>query len=139
LEGSCVDCGNVRIPKVAPDLAHDGIYRAVREVLAAGVTPVICGGDHSISISAANALSDHIGAGKRMGYMHFGAQLDMADRWASETNTRPCTLARVSELPNVHSENIAHIGARDSLNSKDHVDLAKHPSNSRIHFSKVIY
>ncbi|MDH3689651.1 MAG: arginase family protein, partial [Gammaproteobacteria bacterium] len=61
LQGSCVDCGNVRIPKVVPKLAHDRIYRAVREVLAAGVVPIICGGDHSISIAAAKALSDHIG------------------------------------------------------------------------------
>ncbi len=124
LQGSCVDCGNVRIPKVVPELAHDRIYRAVREVLAAGVVPVICGGDHSISISATRALSDHIGENKRIGYMHFGAQLDMADSWAGEKNTSPCTLARVSEIANIHPENIAHIGARNSLNPKDHIDLA---------------
>ncbi|MDH3673055.1 MAG: arginase family protein, partial [Gammaproteobacteria bacterium] len=59
-----------------------------------------------------------------MGYLHFGAQLDMADRWAGEKNTSPCTLARVTELPNVGAENVAHVGARNSLNPKDHVDLA---------------
>ncbi|MFC1680496.1 agmatinase family protein [Pseudomonadota bacterium] len=125
LSGSCVDCGNVRIPKVVPELAHDRIYRAIREVLAAGVIPVICGGDHSISIPAAKALSDHIGAGKTMGYMHLGAQLDMADQWAGERTSSPCTLARISELPNVNAKNIAHVGARNSLNPKDHVDLAR--------------
>jgi agmatinase len=124
LEGSCVDCGNVRVPKVMPELAQDRIYRAVREVLAAGVIPVICGGDHSISIPAAKALSDHIGVEKKMGYMHLGAQLDMADSWAGEKKSSPCTLARISELPNVHADNIAHVGARKSLNPKDHIDLA---------------
>ena len=29
LEGTCVDCGNVRIPKVSPHLAHERIYNAV--------------------------------------------------------------------------------------------------------------
>ena len=61
LEGHCVDCGNVRIPKVSPELAHERIYRAVREVLRSGLIPIICGGDHSISIPASRALSDHIG------------------------------------------------------------------------------
>lgn len=125
LSGSCVDCGNVRIPKVMPELAHERIYRAVREILAADVVPVICGGDHSISISASKALSDHIGESKKMGYLHFGAQLDMADSWAGEKNTSPCSLARITELPNLSVDNVAHIGARNSMNPKDHIDLAK--------------
>ena len=105
-------------------MAHERIYRAVREVLSAGVIPIICGGDHSISIAASKALSDHIGLDKKMGYLHFGAQLDMADNWAGEKITSPCTLARVTELANLPAENVAHIGARNSLNPKDHIDLA---------------
>ena len=124
LEGTCVDCGNVRIPKVAPQMAHERIYRAVREVLSAGVIPIICGGDHSISIAASKALSDHIGLDKKMGYLHFGAHLDMAENWAGAKITSPCTLARVTELANLPAENVAHIGARNSLNPKDHIDLA---------------
>ena len=125
LEGHCVDCGNVRIPKVSPALAHDRIYRAVTEVLKSGLTPVICGGDHSISIPASRALSDHIGEQNKMGYLHLGAHLDMADSWAGEKVTSPCSLARITELPNVNSENVSHIGARNSMNPKDHIDLAK--------------
>jgi len=125
LEGHCVDCGNVRIPKVSPELAHDRIYRAVTEVLKSGLTPVICGGDHSISIPASRALSDHIGEQNKMGYLHLGAHLDMADSWAGEKVTSPCSLARITELPNVNSENVSHVGARNSMNPKDHVDLAE--------------
>lgn len=125
LQGACVDCGNVRIPKVMPELAHERIYKGIREVLAAGITPIICGGDRSISISAAKALSDHIGDKKKMGYMHFGAHLEMADTWAGEKMAAPCALARVSELSNVDTANMAHVGARNSMNPKDHVELAK--------------
>ena len=125
LEGYCVDCGNVRIPKVSPELAHERIYRAVREVLNSGLTPVICGGDHSISIPASRALSDHIGEQNKMGCLHLGAHLDMADSWAGEKVTSPCSLARITELPNVNSENVSHVGARNSMNPKDHIDLAK--------------
>ena len=34
-------------------------------------------------------------------------------------------MARITELPNVDSDNVAHIGARNSMNPKDHVELAE--------------
>lgn len=125
LQGTCVDAGDVRMPKVNPKLAHERIYRAVRDVLAAGLVPIIAGGDHSISIPAAKALSDHIGKRKKMGYLHFGAHLDMADSWAGEKNLSTCAMARITELPNLAAANAVHVGARNALNPKDHVDLAK--------------
>ena len=125
LNGLAVDCGDVPMPKVNPDSARERIYRAVTTVLKAGVTPIIVGGDRSISIQAARALSDHIGAGKKMGCLHFGAHLDLADSWAGEKLLSTCALARITELPNLDSANVAHIGARNSMNPKDYIDLAK--------------
>lgn len=124
LHGSAADCGDVQMPKVNPALSRQRIYQAVRTVLAAGLTPILCGGDRSLSIAATQALSDHIGAGKKMGYLHFGANLDLADSWAGEKNVSTCALARISELPNLAGDNIAHVGARNSLNPKDWIDLA---------------
>ncbi len=125
LHGSSADCGDVQMPKVNPELSRERIYQAVRTILEAGVTPIICGGDRSIGIPAAKALSDHLGAEKKMGYMHFGAHLEMADAWAGEKNVSTCTMARVSELPNLAPENIAHFGARNAMNPKDWIDLAE--------------
>ena len=125
LHGSAVDCGDVQMPKVNPELSRQRIYQAVREVLTAGLIPIICGGDRSLSIAATKALSDHIGAEKKMGYLHFGANLDLADSWAGEKNLSTCALARITELPNLAGENVAHVGARNSLNPKDWIDLAK--------------
>ncbi|MCY3879644.1 MAG: agmatinase family protein [Rhodobacteraceae bacterium] len=125
LHDSSVDCGDVSMPRVNPELAHKKIYEAVRSVLNAGVTPILCGGDRSISIPATRALSDHLGAGRRMGYMHFGAHLDMSDTWAGESGLAVCAMARITELPNLAAENTAHIGARNSFNPKDQIDLAR--------------
>jgi len=125
LYGRSVDCGDVQMPKVNPDLSRQRIYQAVRTVLEAGLTPIICGGDRSISIAATRALSDHIGAAKKMGYLHFGANLDLADSWAGERNVSTCALARITELPNLAAKNVAHVGARNSLNPKDWIDLAR--------------
>ena len=60
-----------------------------------------------------------------MGYMHLGAHLDFADSWAGESNVSTCAMARITELPNLAAENVSHIGARNSFNPKDHIDLAK--------------
>ncbi len=124
LYGSVVDCGDVLFAKVDPDAAYERIYKAVREILAAGLTPIVCGGDRSISVPAARALSDHIGRTKRMGCLHFGATLDMADSWAGRTNVGPCAMARITELSNVKPGNVAAMGVRNSMNPKDHFDLA---------------
>ncbi len=126
LHGRAVDCGDVQMPRVNPTVAHQRIYAAVRTVLDAGLTPIICGGDRSISIPASRALSDHLGTERKMGYMHLGAHLDMADSWAGEQNVSTCALARITELENLNPRNVAHIGARNSFNPKDHVDLARH-------------
>lgn len=125
LHGTAVDSGDVSMPRVSPDVARERIYTAVRKVLSAGKTPIICGGDRSVSIPATKALSDHLGADKKMGYMHLGAHLDMADSWAGERNVSTCTMARITELENLSMDNVAHIGARNSFNPKDHIDLAK--------------
>lgn len=125
LHGVAVDCGDVSMPKVSPDVSRERIYRAVREVLKAGLIPIIVGGDRSMSIAAAKALSDHIGKSKKMGYLHFGAHLDLADSWAGETHLAPCALARITELPNLAAKNVSHIGARNAMNPKDWIDLAK--------------
>jgi agmatinase len=125
LQGCAVDCGDVQMPKVNPNLARERIYHAVREVLAAGLTPIICGGDRSVSIPVATAVSDHFSSPKKIGTLHFGAQLDLADSWAGEHMLSTCAFARVTELPNIKVEHIAHVGARNSLNPKDWIDLAK--------------
>jgi len=124
LHDDFVDCGDVRIPKVDPITAHNCIYKAVSEILKAGLIPVLCGGDHSITIPASKALSDHLGSAKKMGFLQFGAHLNMAESWAGEKSTSASSLARVTELPNVAPENVAHIGVRNSMNPKDWIDLA---------------
>ena len=126
LKGVVVDMGDVSMPRVNPEVARERIYSAVRKVLAVGKIPIICGGDRSISISATKALSDHLGDDKKMGYMHLGAHLEMADNWAGETHLSTNAMARITELGNLDMANCAHIGARNSSNLKDHVDLAKH-------------
>ena len=125
LHGSAIDIGDVSMPRVSPDVARGRIYDAVLKVLHAGKTPIVCGGDRSVSIAAAKALSDYLGKDKKMGYMHLGAHLDMSDSWAGESHVSTCTMARITELENLSMDHVAHMGARNSFNPKDQIDLAK--------------
>ena len=75
-----IDCGDVKLAPGNTQKSHEQIYNTVKVILDAGITPIICGGDHSIAIPAAKALSDHLDE-RKMGYLHFGAHLDMADSW----------------------------------------------------------
>jgi len=125
LHGCAVDCGDVSMPRVSPGVARERIYAAVLAALEAGKTPIICGGDRSVSIPATRALSDFLGKDKKMGYMHLGAHLDMANSWAGESHLSTCTMARITELDNLSMDNVSHMGARNSFNPKDHIDLAK--------------
>ncbi len=125
LEGCAIDCGDIAPVKVNPKKARKEIYDGVRELLKGGVTPIICGGDRSISIQAARALSDHIGKKKKMGVLHLGAQLDMAQSWAGEKELSTCAMARITELSNVKPGNVAIVGVRNSMNPKDYFDLAR--------------
>ncbi len=125
LHGSAIDIGDVSMPRVSPDVARGRIYDAVLKVLRAGKTPIICGGDRSVSIPATKALSDYLGQDGKMGYMHLGAHLDMSDSWAGERHVSTCTMARITELENLSMDHVAHLGARNSFNPKDQIDLAK--------------
>jgi agmatinase len=125
INGHFVDVGDVRIPKVDPKTSLKRIYKAVRTILEAGLVPVLCGGDRSITIPAAQALSDHLGKGKSMGYLQLGAHLSMAAEWAGEPNTSASAMARVTELSNVKAANVAQVGMRNSMNPKDWCDLAR--------------
>src|SRR5262249_23307508 len=75
-----VDCGDVPTVPGNSDRSQDYIYRYVSECLAAGALVVLCGGDHSVPIPGARALSDHL-KGKRMGYLHVDCHLDSAPDW----------------------------------------------------------
>ena len=51
-------------------------------------------------------------------------EFDFADSWAGESHVSTCTMARITELGNLSANHVAHIGARNSFNPKDHIDLA---------------
>lgn len=117
-----VDCGDVPTVPGNNERSHELIYRYVSECLNGGAKVILCGGDHSVPIPGARALSDFHAAGK-IGYLHIDSHLDSAPDWGGITITNASGPARAFELPNCSGRNIAHMGSRNGLNPKDWVDF----------------
>jgi agmatinase len=116
-----VDCGD--IPAIAGNNArsHELIYDYITECLEAGAMVLLCGGDHSVPIPGAKALSDFKKNGK-IGYLHVDCHLDSAPDWEGNIITNCSGSSRALDLPNCSADNMAHMGSRNGLNPKDWVD-----------------
>jgi agmatinase len=114
-----VDCGDT--PVIVGDLnrTHELVQQAVEAILEAGAIPIAVGGDHSLVVPGARALSSYLGAGRKMGYLQIDAHLDAADEIAGETQTNCSGLVRATELPNVDVANVAIIGIRGQINVRE--------------------
>ncbi|MCZ6720223.1 MAG: agmatinase family protein [Proteobacteria bacterium] len=117
-----VDCGDVPIVPGNNDRSHEYIYQYVSECLHGGAQVILCGGDHSVPIPSARALSDFHKNGK-IGYIHIDCHLDSAPDWCGIDNTNCSGPSRALELPNCDRSNIAHMGSRNGLNPKDWMDF----------------
>jgi len=116
-----VDCGD--IPAIPSNNArsHELIHRYVTECLEGGAMVLLCGGDHSVPIPGAQALSDFKKSGK-IGYLHVDCHLDSAPDWEGNILTNCSGSSRALDLPNCDAKNMAHMGSRNGLNPKDWVD-----------------
>jgi agmatinase len=114
-----VDCGDA--PMAVGDLArtHELVGEAITQILEAGAIPITIGGDHSLVVPGARALSSHLGGDRRMGYLQIDAHLDASDDIAGQRDTNCSGLVRAEELPNVAVENMAIIGIRGTINVRE--------------------
>lgn len=117
-----VDCGDV--PNVPGNNAKSQEYTTnyVIECLEGGAKVILFGGDHSLPIPGAKALSRYTGKG-RMGYLHVDSHLDAGPDWAGNPITNCSGAPRALDLPNVSARNMAHLGSRNGLNPKDWWDF----------------
>jgi agmatinase len=117
-----VDCGDVPIVPGNNERSHELIHQYVTECLQGGAMVILVGGDHSVPIPAAKALSDFHKKGK-IGYLHIDCHLDSAPDWGGITITNCSGTSRALDLPNCDARNMAHMGSRNGLNPKDWVDF----------------
>ena len=120
-----VDCGDAPLAIGNVERTHELVQGALEAILAAGAIPVAIGGDHSLCIPGARALSRALGPDKRMGYLQIDAHLDAGDEIGGERQTNCNGLIRATELPNLSVENMAVIGIRGTINVRDWWDAVR--------------
>lgn len=121
-----VDCGDAPLAIGNASRTHELVQREIATILAAGAIPISIGGDHSLCIPGARALSEHLGPDRRMGYVQIDAHLDAGEEIGGELSTNCNGLIRAAELPNVRTENMAVIGVRGTINVKAWWDAVEH-------------
>jgi agmatinase len=120
-----VDAGDTRIVVGSAERTHVNVEADVAKILEGGALPIAIGGDHSLPIPGARALSKFLGEDKRMGYLAIDAHMDAGYSVDGEKETNCSGVARASELPNVRPENVAIVGVRGSLNPREWLDLIR--------------
>lgn len=114
-----VDCGDSPLAIGNVQRTHEFVQAEIRTILESGAIPITIGGDHSLCIPGARALSEFLGPDKRMGYLQIDAHLDAGVDIGGELQTNCNGLVRASELPNLSVENMAIVGIRGTINVPD--------------------
>lgn len=86
------DAGDLAVPD-DPAEARQAIESAVRAILEAAGTPLLLGGDHSISYPALRAFRDR----ESLTVVHFDAHGDLYDEYDGDRFSHACPFARVME------------------------------------------
>ncbi len=78
-----VDLGDVLMPSGDTESSLEALESRVARVAAAGVVPIILGGDHTIALPDVTGVARHVGWG-RVAVIHFDAHADTGDsQWGS--------------------------------------------------------
>jgi agmatinase len=90
--GALADAGDLVLPATAD--ARGLIEQGVAAVLAAGGTPIVLGGDHSITYPVLRALRPRY---PRLSVLHVDAHPDLYDEFAGDRYSHACPFARALE------------------------------------------
>ena len=89
------DAGDLELPFGAPDRALDMIEAKAEEILAAGKTPVLLGGEHLVTLGAVRAVAKRF-PGLRM--IHFDAHADLREDYLGVRLSHACVMRRCHDI-----------------------------------------
>ena len=105
-----VDYGDAPVTPADPAASHAAIERTVGEVLAAGVVPIVLGGDHSIAEPDIRAIATRRGG--PVGLIHFDTHTDTARELYGVEINHGTPMYRLVEEGSVDARRYVQIGLR---------------------------
>ena len=106
-----VDVGDVELPPGYVDESIERIRSVVRTIAAVGVTPVVLGGDHTVTFPSAGGVADAHGHGS-VALVHFDAHADTGDTHHGMLHGHGTPMRRLIESGAVPGHRFVQIGLR---------------------------
>ena len=106
-----VDYGDAPVKPGDQARSHDALRETVGEICAAGVVPIVLGGDHSIAHPDAGAVAAHLKPAT-LGIVHFDAHADNAESLYGVTRSHGTPMRLLVEEGSVRGEHIVQVGLR---------------------------
>ncbi|HUF06710.1 MAG TPA: agmatinase [Candidatus Binatia bacterium] len=106
-----VDAGDAPVTPMNAERAHDVIERKILDVARSGATPIVLGGDHSITFPSASAVARAVEP-RRLGIVHFDAHADAANSTWGNLRSHGTPMRRLIESGAVAGANFVQIGLR---------------------------
>jgi agmatinase len=115
-----VDAGDVALVPGDPEASFEHCEARVGEIIAAGAIPLVCGGDHAITLPVVRAVAAAMKG--NLGLIHLDSHYDLC--WDPPLFAGS-QWAQILQLPNVQVENFCQIGMRGLRQVPFEVEVAR--------------
>jgi len=114
----CVDAGDAPVVPARPERAHRVIREKILRVARTGAIPIVLGGDHSITLPSASAVSE-VARPRKVGIVHFDAHADTApDLWGALLS-HGTPMRRLIDEGWIEGRNFVQVGLRGYWPGRD--------------------
>jgi agmatinase len=96
------------LEKHSPELLIDAVYRKTKHLLSDKKYPVIVGGNHTVSIGAVRAFSEHY---TNLSVLQLDAHSDLRQEYEGSSFNHACTMARIREFASIVQVGIRSMSA----------------------------
>jgi len=110
-ELTVIDYGDAACSPGMVELSHGAIHDRVFEIASRGVVPLVIGGDHSVTLPSATAVSE-VHAPGSVGIIHFDAHADTGDAAWGNLVSHGTPMRRLIESGAVAGRNFVQVGLR---------------------------
>jgi agmatinase len=111
LELGVVDLGDVEMPSGDTERSLAALESRVTQIAAAGVVPIVLGGDHTIALPDVTGVARHVGWG-RVSVIHFDAHADTGDTQWGSLHGHGTPMRRLIESGACRGDRFLQIGLR---------------------------
>jgi agmatinase len=119
---SAVDYGDLPVVPGFAEASHRRIADGLSAVLAAGVTPILLGGDHSITLAHLRAVAGRDGP---VALVQFDAHSDLWDEYWGQKYTHGTPFRRALEEGLIDADRSCQVGLRGSLYAPGDAELGR--------------